>query len=131
MFGARESDKGQAAVELALVLPLLTVFTIFIAQFAVVARDQLAIWQLARETARDVALSMTPSERADQVLATLPEGSTITIDDSIVTVALSRRVHMSIAGFGFIRPTTTLRAGVSMALEPGVAFDEDVGNQMR
>lgn len=62
----RRSDgdtAGQAAVELALVLPLLAIFTVLIAQFSIVARDQLALWQSTREIARDVALAIDPTPR--------------------------------------------------------------------
>jgi hypothetical protein len=114
---------GQAAVELALVLPLLTLFTLLVVQFSVVARDQLALWQAAREITRDVVLAVDPyvsaqSHRTDDTL--------ITIADGIVTVALRRRTHIAPAGFDFLRRSITLRARVSMALEPPVAFPLDV-----
>ena len=118
-------------MELALVLPLLAVFTVVIAQFAVVARDQMAVWQLARETARDIAVANDPIKRCSEILTTLPEGSTASIIDSTVTVQLKRVVHLSIAGFGFVHPRTTLDARVTMALEPRVSFEANDRNQMR
>lgn len=111
-------DDGQAAVELALVLPLLAVFTLLIAQFAVVARDQLAVWQLARETARTVALSADPDTTSASLRATLPGDSSITIVDSTVVVTVAEDRHLSVVGFGIVTPTATLRARVVMALEP-------------
>ena len=118
-------------MELALVLPLLAVFTVVIAQFAVVARDQMAVWQLARETARDIALATDPIRRLSETLPTLPEGSTASIVDSTVTVELKRVIHLSIAGFGFVHPSTTPDARVTMALEPRVSFGMDDRSQMR
>jgi hypothetical protein len=91
----RRSDgdaAGQAAVELALVLPLLAIFTVLIAQFSIAARDQLALWQ----------------------------------SDGVVTVKVVRQTRLTLAGFGFLQRTITLRARVSMALEPPVAFSPDV-----
>jgi hypothetical protein len=91
----------------------------------------MAVWQLARETARDIALAADPERRLTEVLPTLPTGSSAAIADSTVTVELRRVVHMSITGFGFIHPTTTLNARVIMALEPRVAFGENDRNQTR
>lgn len=114
---------GQAAVEVALVLPLLTVFTVAIAQFAIVGRDQLALWQSAREVSRSVALAPDPLLAASQQAG---PGRTISVADGAVHVVLTHRTRLSFAGFSFLRRTITLRARVSMALEPPVAFPSDV-----
>lgn len=103
---------------MALVLPLLAVFTVLIAQFAVAARDQLAVWQLARETARTVALSADPRTSVSSLGATLPHDVSITLVDSTVVVSVERRERLTVLGFGFVAPTATLRARVVMALEP-------------
>jgi len=42
MLGSK-NEKGQATIEFALALPLLVVFVMLIAQFAIVARQQLAL----------------------------------------------------------------------------------------
>lgn len=115
--------RGQAAVELALVLPLLAVFTIVVAQFAVVARDQLALWQAARETARTISLAPDPLRAAGEQRA---QDRTVTVADGAVDVVLTHRTRLTFAGFSFLRRTITLRARVHMALEPQVAFPVDV-----
>ena len=118
---------GQATVELALVLPLLAVFTVVIAQFTVVARDQLAMWQAAREISRAVALAPDPTaEVAARRSEYADTDVDVSIDDAIVTVSLARRTTLTIAGFDYLRRSITLRARVSMALEPPVAFGSDV-----
>ncbi|MFM7411436.1 MAG: TadE family protein [Actinomycetota bacterium] len=114
---------GQAAVELALVLPLLTIFTVVIVQFSVVARDQLALWQSAREITRDVALAIDPDSQAARLRA---DDTEIILADGAVTVAVTRRTRLTLAGFDFLRRTVTLSARVSMALEPPVAFSSNV-----
>lgn len=119
----RDRDSGQAVVELALVLPLLTVFTLLVVEFGVVARDQLALWQSAREITRDVALADDPYAVADRHR---DETTTIDIADGIVTVSLSQRAAVALAGFDVLKRTVTLRARVSMALEPPLAFGSDV-----
>ena len=120
--------RGQATVELALVLPLLAVFTIAIAQFAIIGRDQLALWQSAREVSRTVALAPDPMLVARQQTG---PGRSISVADGAVEVVLIHRSRLSFAGFSFLRRTITLRARVSMALEPAVAFPSDgVGDQL-
>ncbi|MBU3704067.1 MAG: hypothetical protein FGM42_06805 [Ilumatobacteraceae bacterium] len=116
--------EGQAVVELALVLPLLAVFTVVIAQFALVARDQLALWQTAHDISRRVAVATDPFGEA--ALLRSPRTS-IDIVDGAVTVEISRRTNLTFAGFDFLRRSITLDAQVSMALEPQVAFTSDVG----
>lgn len=49
-------DRGQAAVELALVLPLVVVLLVAIVQVGVVVRDQILVVHAAREAAREVAV---------------------------------------------------------------------------
>ena len=123
MLRSHRDAGGQATVELALVLPLLTVFTVLIVQFTVVARDQLALWQSARMVTRDVALAADPYAVAERNRGS---GTEITIDDGAVTATLTRHTRLTLAGFDFLRRTVTLRARVSMALEPPVAFATDV-----
>ena len=104
-------------------LPLLTVFTLLVVQFSVIARDQLALWQSAREITRDVAIALDPYATAQRHRTNSTE---ITIADGVVTVSLSHRTYIAPAGFDFLRRSITLRARVSMALEPPVAFPSDV-----
>ncbi len=59
-------DQGQAAVELALVLPLVVLLALVLVQVALVVRDQVLVIHAAREAAREVAVSADPgvAERA-------------------------------------------------------------------
>ncbi len=52
----RKSQAGSATVELALALPILTIFLLLIVQVGVVMLDQLAVTQAAREGARAAAV---------------------------------------------------------------------------
>lgn len=49
-------DQGQAAVELALVLPLVALLALVLVQVALVVRDQVLVIHVAREAARAVAV---------------------------------------------------------------------------
>lgn len=53
-------DRGQATVELALVLPLVTLLLLAIVQVALVARDQNLVTHAAREAARAAAVDSDP-----------------------------------------------------------------------
>lgn len=94
-------------------------------QFSVVARDQLALWQTAREISRAVALAPDPRAAAGEQSGV---GCIITINDGTVEVVLTHRTRLTFAGFSFLRRNMTLRARVSMALEPPVAFETNVGS---
>ena len=52
----RQGDEGQAAVELALTLPLLVVLALAVAQVVIVARDQLLVVHAARAAGREAAV---------------------------------------------------------------------------
>ena len=71
--GKLDSDRarprrGQAAVELALCLPLLFMFLLGIVQLVVIVRDQLAVQLAAREAARAAAVAVS-SDAAAQAAA--------------------------------------------------------------
>ena len=88
-------DGGQAAVELALALPLVMVILLGAVQVALVARDQIGVVHAAREAARAAAVSADP--QADASEAAL--GAT-TLDRSRLTVAVAEsdgRVRVDIA----------------------------------
>lgn len=65
----RGAEEGQAAVELALLLPLLAVMALLLAQVALTARDQIMVVHSARESARAVAVSGDVSRARPAALA--------------------------------------------------------------
>jgi Flp pilus assembly protein TadG len=56
VWGTR-SDHGQAAVELALVLPVLVLFLLALVQTALVARDQVLLQDAARAAVREASVN--------------------------------------------------------------------------
>lgn len=60
-MSAGEGERGQAAVELALALPLLAVLALVLLQAALVLRDQVVLTHAAREAARAAAVDADPS----------------------------------------------------------------------
>ena len=65
-------DRGQAAVELALCLPLLFIFLLGIVQLVVIVRDQLAVQLAAREAARAAAVAASSAAAARGALPIEP-----------------------------------------------------------
>ena len=65
----RGRDEGQAAVELALVLPLVFLLLLVVVQVALVARDQVLVVHAAREAARQAAVDAAPGAARQAALA--------------------------------------------------------------
>lgn len=80
------SQRGQAAVELALSLPVIAVLVLALVQFGLVVRDQVLVVHAAREGARAAAVDADP--RAAQVAV---EGA---------TGLASARLQVSVRGRG-------------------------------
>ena len=55
------SERGQASVELALVLPVLVLFLLGLVQTALVARDQVLLQDAARAAAREASVGAEPT----------------------------------------------------------------------
>lgn len=60
-MAADRADRGQATVELALLLPLVALLLVGMAQLAVVARDYTLVMHAAREAARAAAVDDDPA----------------------------------------------------------------------
>jgi Flp pilus assembly protein TadG len=118
----RADERGQAVVELALVLPLVVLFVLGALQVAVVARDQLAIELVAREAARAAAVSADPSSAANtaanRVTALAPIDLSINVTGEIVRVRARYVNHTNIALIGTAIGDITLEATATMTWEP-------------
>lgn len=65
----RRGDRGQAAVELALVLPLVIALALILCQVALVVRDQVLVVHAAREAGRAAAVDADPGAARQAALA--------------------------------------------------------------
>lgn len=65
------SDRGQATVELALVLPVLLLFLLALVQTALVARDQLLVQDAARAAVREASVGADEGRVVDAARRTL------------------------------------------------------------
>ena len=114
-------DRGQAAVELALCLPLLFVFLLGIVQLVVIVRDQLAVQLAAREAARAAAVAAEPGaadSAAERAVALRPLIVGIRSTSETVTVTVSHVTPTDVPLIGLLLPDVTVTAAATMALEP-------------
>ena len=120
-----ERDEGQAAVELALVLPLLVVLLLAVVQVALVARDQVLVVHAARAGARQAAVDPDPvAVRRAVIEATGLKESALAVDTTRVgpgTVTVTTRVRYTartdVALLGPLLPDLRLEASAAMRSE--------------
>jgi TadE-like protein len=115
-------DRGQAVVELALVLPLVVMFALGALQVALVARDQLAIEYVAREAARAAAVSADPGGAAGaaarRVTDLAPIDVSVSIAGDVVRVSVRYVSATDVALVGATIDDVALEATAAMAWEP-------------
>jgi hypothetical protein len=73
--------RGQASVELALVLPVLVMLLLALVQTAVVARDELLVQDAARAAVREASVGASENRVRDAARRALP-GVTVEVDRS-------------------------------------------------
>ncbi|HUF31773.1 MAG TPA: TadE family protein [Acidimicrobiales bacterium] len=81
----RVGERGQAAVELALVLPLVVTLALLVAQVGLVVRDQVHVTHAAREAVRRAAVDPDPAAARAAALAGSP------LDPGRLQVEVGRR----------------------------------------
>jgi TadE-like protein len=116
-FGARPDD-GQAAVELALVLPAVVLLVLALLQFALVARDELLVVHAAREAARAGSVGASGSNAGLRVLS----GASVSISGGarvgdLVVATVSYRSVTDLPLVGPLIPDPWLHARVTMRAE--------------
>lgn len=118
---ARRSDRGQAAVELALVLPVLLLFLIALLQTALVARDQVLMQDAARAAVREASVGASIDRVRDAARRTLGDVDvevrrTGGVGDP-VTVVVHYRDHTDLPLVGPLYPDVVLHATATMLAE--------------
>ncbi|MEA2825837.1 MAG: hypothetical protein QOG43_276 [Actinomycetota bacterium] len=118
-------DEGQAAVELALVLPLVAILLLALVQVGLVVRDQILVLHAAREAAREAAVDGGPEvpARAAAASSTL-DASRLTVESSgragpgsRVRIHVSYRAPTDVPLVGAALPDVTLEASATMRVE--------------
>lgn len=114
-------DRGQAAVEFAIALPLVAVLVLGILQVVIVARDQIVVELAAREGARAAAVAADPAgaaAAAAHATTSLPIEVATSATSSRVTVVVRYTSTTDVPLLGHAIGDVTLSAAVTMAREP-------------
>jgi Flp pilus assembly protein TadG len=122
----RRTDGGQAAVELALALPLVAVFLFGAVQVVAVARDQIAVVHAARELARAAAVagdspldgSSTVTGITDLEPARLTVAVSMSSSSGRVRAEVRYRSPTDVPFIGALLPDVTVVGTATMAREP-------------
>ena len=119
-------EEGQAATELALVLPLITLLLLAAAQVTLVLRDQILVVHAAREGARQAAVDPRgPLVRAAILRSGTLKGSRVHTDTSgvgemsTVVVRVTYRSPTEVPVIGAVLPDFVIRAKAAMRVESG------------
>jgi Flp pilus assembly protein TadG len=114
-------ESGQAAVEFALVLPVVLLAVLGIVQVGVALRNELAVQLAAREGARAAAVTTDAGSAAAAAAARsvdLPVETATSVGGGLVTVTATYVDDTDVAVIGaFIGPVVHT-ASVTMAIEP-------------
>ncbi len=118
-------DEGQAAVELALVLPLVAVVLLAVVQVGLIVRDQVLVVHAAREAAREAAVEPAPDASRRAALAGSGlEASRLSVDvsgrgaaGSRVRVAVRYRTPTRVPLVGAMVGDVDLEAAATMRVE--------------
>jgi len=117
----RGTERGQATVEFAFVLPLVVLSALAVIQVGLVVRDQLGVVHAAREAARVASVERDPSAAVRAARRTLPGasvdvGARPAIGDDI-TVTVEYRSVTSLPLVGVLFPDPELRSTATMRVE--------------
>jgi hypothetical protein len=120
----RRNDGGQAAVELALALPLVAVFLFGAVQVVAVARDQIAVVHAARELARAVAVAGNAPLDGSSTVAGITDLEPARLEVStsssseLVRAEVRYRSPTEVPFVGALLPDVTVVGTATMAREP-------------
>lgn len=127
------TQRGQATVELALLLPLVVALCVAVIAAGLVARDQIALSHVAREAARAAAVDPDPAavRRAASLASNLDRSrlaTTVSVSgggrDRLATVRLSYRPGGGVPVVGWLMARVSLSEEFTVAVEPN---QDDVG----
>ncbi|MEO5974296.1 MAG: TadE family protein [Ilumatobacteraceae bacterium] len=114
----RGPDRGQATVELAIVLPFIVLLAAALIQCGLIVVDQLAVWTAARSAARAAAISSDPllaaQRAANDAVGIRPLHVTISSTDDVVSAHVMYIDHTNLPIIGLFFPEISLQATVAM-----------------
>lgn len=120
------SEDGSAAVEFALVLPLVLTAALALVQVGLIARDALVVAHAAREGAREAAVTTNDTQVRNAVIdrgGLAADTTTVDVDRSgtggeAVTVRVDHRIPLVVPFVGWLLPDdVAVRASATMRQE--------------
>jgi Flp pilus assembly protein TadG len=118
----RHLDRGQAAVEVALALPIVVLLVLGVVQVVVVARSQISVELAARQAARAASVAAAPADAgrraAEQATSLRPLDVTVTTNGELITVTVSYRDPTDAPLVGTVIGDVQVTASVTMRGEP-------------
>ena len=115
---ARQRDRGQATVELALATPVLCLLLLGVVQLAVVVRDQLTVIEAARVGARAASVAADPATAAAGVVTLDDARVSAVADGKYVTVTVTAISPTDVPLIGALLPDVEVVGRATMLLEP-------------
>ena len=121
----RPTDDGQAAVELALALPIVALMLLAVVQLAVIVRDAIVVTHAAREAARAAAVADHPVGAGRRAAGTAigglrPDRIVVSIAEhaGLVTAEVRYKAPTEVPLVGALLADVDLRGRATMQLEP-------------
>jgi len=119
------SERGQATVELALVLPVVVLFALLVVQVGIVAKDLVLVTHAAREAARAAAVDPTAgSARTAAVAGANLDSSRMSVslkggtaEGDRITATVTYRSATAVPLIGRLVPDVTITESVTMRVE--------------
>ena len=114
-------DRGQAALEVAIALPIVVVVVLGLVQVGVAIRNEVAVELAAREGARAASVSAGPGDaaaRAARRVVDLPIQVDTAVSGDVVAVTVTYTDDTTVPIIGHLLGPVTHSATVSMAREP-------------
>ena len=114
-------DRGQAAVEFVLTLPLAVILVLAVVQVAVVLTERSRLESVTWNAARSASVASSPTtaarKRVDELLG---GGATVLVDDDglYVTVRVRRTIPTDVPVVGRFFPDVTVDSELTLLREP-------------
>lgn len=118
---AEGNARGQAVVELALVVPVVVLFAMLVLQIGLVMRDQIALIHGCGAAARAASISPDPDTTAADVVGGIAAISTATVAtgtaDGLITVTAKLTSITDLPIIGFLVPDVDLTASATYEIQ--------------
>jgi len=114
-------DRGQAAVEFVLTLPLVVILVLAVVQVAIVLTERARMESITWSAARSASVAPSPTTAAQDVVTELVgDDAKVLVDDDgrFVTVRVRRTIATDVPVVGRFFPDVTVESELTLLREP-------------